>query len=269
MTLKSRLRQLLPHPPGQPVPTSQGTVYKAASGADWYHPVILGPITIGALALQPATLRDAMQIVARLEPDEYTQYLQSYYQTGLEHFGEAWRYADIVTVLLAAARLVHPQNYLEVGVRHGRSVAIVAAACPQVDIVGFDLWVKDYAGMPNPGPDFVRKELNKLGYAGSLGLISGDSYSTLPAYFQIHPDAFFDLATVDGDHSQAGAEKDLRIVLSRLKLGGVAVFDDINHPLLPHLRDVWQRVVVADRRFSTWEFAELGYGVGLAVRRET
>jgi len=79
---------------------------------------------------------------------------------------------------------------------------------------------------------------------------------------------FFDLITVDGDHSEWGAEQDLRQVYQRLKIGGVLVFDDICHPLHPYLAGVWQRAVATDRRFATWQFAELGYGVALAVRRQ-
>jgi predicted O-methyltransferase YrrM len=228
---------------------------------------MLGAGTLGALASSPVALQQATAVLERLEPDDYVAYLLSYYRTGLGRFGDHWRYADIVTVLQAAARLLRPERYLEIGVRRGRSMAIVAAACPGCEIIGFDLWVPDYAGMPNPGPAFVRGELARVGHAGSLELIGGNSHDTVPQYLREHPDAFFDLITVDGDHSRQGAAQDLRDVLPRLKVGGVLVFDDIAHPALPHLDRVWRRVVVADQRFSTWEFSELGYGVALAVRK--
>jgi predicted O-methyltransferase YrrM len=248
--------------------SSQATFCSPDLG-DWYHPVLLGPSTLGNLAAKPATLRQAIRILEHLESDEYVRYLFAYYQVGLERFGDAWYYADIVTTLLAAAQVLRPQSYLEIGVRRGRSMAMVAATCPECDIVGFDQWIADYAGMPNPGSDFVRAEMAKLGFAGRLQLIDGNSHETLPRFFAEHPDTFFDLITVDGDHSKQGAAQDLRDVLARIKLGGVLVFDDICHPSLPHLRDVWQRIVVADGRFATWEFTELGYGIALAVRRES
>lgn len=251
-----------------PTPFARRTVFDSPDLGNWYHPVMLGPGTLGSLAVSPACPRQAIQIIKRLDPDDHSRYLLAYYRAGLERFCEAWRYADIVTVLLAAAQLVRPQNYLEIGVRRGRSMAMVAATCPECEIMGFDLWTPDYAGMPNPGPDFVRAEMRKLDYTGRLELITGNSHETLPHYFNQHPDAFFDLVTVDGDHSERGAEQDLHDVLLRLKVGGVIVFDDICHPAHPYLGDVWNRVVEVNSRFATWQFTELGYGVALAVRRE-
>ena len=249
-------------------PFAVQTVFNPPDLGNWYHPVMLGPGTLGSLAGSPACPRQAIQIIKRLEPDDYSRYLLAYYRAGLERFGEAWRYADIVTVLLAAARLVQPRNYLEIGVRRGRSMAMVAATCPACKIVGFDLWRPDYAGMSNPGPDLVRAEMEKLGHTGWLELISGNSHETLPRFLAERPSTFFDLITVDGNHSERGAEQDLHDVLLRLKVGGVIVFDDICHPAHPYLGDVWRRVVEVNSRFATWQFTELGYGVALAVRRE-
>ncbi|HEX9659999.1 MAG TPA: class I SAM-dependent methyltransferase, partial [Rhodothermales bacterium] len=80
------------------------------------------------------------------------------------------------------------------------------------------------------------------------------------------PDLCFDLMTVDGDHTARGASEDLRNVTTRLKLGGVLVFDDIAHPHHPDLRDVWVREIVRSPMFRTWEFCDLGFGIGVAVR---
>ena len=186
---------------GEPVPLSAQVVFTLPDLGSWYDPVMLGPETLGSLAVNPACLRQAIQIVERLEPDNYVRYLLAYYRTGLARFGDAWRYADIVTVLLAAVQMVQPHSYLEIGVRRGRSMAIVAASCPECEIVGFDLWTPSYAGMPNPGPEFVRAEVKKLGYIGRLELIAGNSHETLPQWIADNPHAFFDLVTVDGDHS--------------------------------------------------------------------
>ena len=35
-------------------------------------------------------------------------------------------------------------------------MAMVLAACPEVEVVGFDMWMEDYAGMENPGANFVK-----------------------------------------------------------------------------------------------------------------
>ena len=249
------------------LPSSAQAVFDSPDLGKWYHPVMVGPSTLGEMAVSPACIRQVIQVVERLEPDDYIRYVLAYYRTGLERFGDAWRYADILTVLMAAAKLIRPGSYLEIGVRRGRSLAMVAATCPSCEIVGLDLWAPDYAGMSNPGPDFVRAEMSKLGYTGRLELITGDSHETLPRFFSEHRDAFFDLITVDGDHSKRGAAQDLRNVLPRLKVGGIIVFDDICHPLHPYLADVWQRIIVSDSRFATWEFTELGYGVAFAIRK--
>lgn len=252
----------------QSVPAASRSVFRLPNIDDWYHPVVLGPLTLAGLSTSSTVLRQVIEIAERLESDAYLRYLLAYYNAGLERFGDAWQYADIATVLLAAAQLVRPESYLEIGVRRGRSMAMVAATCPACDIVGFDIWIPDYAGMPNPGPDFVRSEMTKLGHQGDLQLLSGDSHETIPAYLAQHPDSFFDLVSVDGDHSRKGAKQDLRDILPRIKVGGVLVFDDICHPSLPYLADIWRRVIVADGRFATWEFVELGYGVACAIRRD-
>lgn len=248
-------------------PHSRTTSFDEAALGEWYPPVMLGPAMIGELATSGDCLAKAMEIIGQLAPDDYVRYLSAYYRAGQNRFGASWRYADIVTALQACAQLVQPESYLEIGVRRGRSMAIVAATCPECEIVGFDMWVEDYAGMANPGAAFVKAEMLKIGHYGKLELIGGDSHQTIKAYFSSRPEAFFDLITVDGDHSASGAREDLLDVLPRLKIGGVLVFDDIAHPELPHLKDVWQALVVADTRFSAWQFDELGYGVAVAVRR--
>jgi len=238
-----------------------------AGGIDYYDGVVVGAGTIGERALDPATREAVASVLERLEPDDYLEYTRAYVETGRRLCGEAWRYADIVTVLHAAAALLKPTSYLEIGVRRGRSMAVVASQSPRCTIVGMDLWQDGYAGMDNPGPEQVRAELDRLGFEGEVELISGDSHRVLPRLFRDRPELSFDLITVDGDHRPRGARRDLRDVLPRLRVGGALVFDDIRHPAHPELHDVWRRTVTAERRYVTWEFDELGYGVALAVRR--
>jgi len=261
------IKRVLPQPKLPVIPLAVTTTFNNTSLGNWYSPVLLGAGAIGERAIHADCLRQVLPILDRLESDNYVNYLQAYYRAGLERFGDAWHYADIVTVLLAAAQLAQPRNYLEIGVRRGRSMAIIATTCPECHIVGFDLWKADYAGIPNPGPDFVTAEMTKLNHRGRLDLISGNSHKTLPGYFNQHPEAYFDLVTVDGDHSEKGATQDLSIVVSRIKVGGILVFDDICHPDLPYLYNVWRRVIKHSGIFDTWEFTELGYGVALAVRK--
>jgi hypothetical protein len=163
--------------------------------------------------------------------------------------------------------MLRPRTYLEVGVRRGRSLCAVASVVPDCSLLGFDIWEAGYAGMPNPGPAFVHSELDCVGHRGPRELVSGDSHVTLPQRLG-GPDApLLDLATVDGDHSPEGAWRDLCDVLPRLAVGGAIVFDDIAHPDLPGLREVWNALVVSDPRYSSWSFDGLGYGVAFALRR--
>lgn len=248
----------------RPVPLAEGATFQPATRTSFYSPLLLSPSTLGELASRADTIREIIKLVHSFETDDYLETLIPYLQAGLQRYGDAWRYADILTGLFAACRTISPTSYLEIGVRRGRSMAIVAASCPDVEIVGFDMWMPDYGGMPNDGSAAARKELEKCGHRGTLEMIDGDSHVTVPAYFQAHPDKYFDLITVDGDHSEEGAQRDLEVVMPRLKVGGVLVFDDIKQ--YPVLYRLWKRTVVADTRFATWEFSELGYGIALAVR---
>lgn len=238
----------------------------ADASADFYSPVLIGAETLLRAASGASTVRAALSVIERLEPDDYTRYLRDYYGEGLSRFGESWHYADICTVLSAAARLLAPTTYLEIGVRRGRSMAMVAEASPDARMVGFDMWVEGYAGMPNPGADFVRSEIARVGHRGPIDLISGDSHVTVPRFLADNPDLTFDIVTVDGDHSHDGALADLRTVIPRLSLGGVLVFDDIVHPLHPYLLDVWRTAIAEDGGLAGGEYVELGYGVAFAVR---
>lgn len=241
--------------------------FERGDGIDYYGRVVVGAETIGRRALARETLDSALATLGRLEADDYLEYVTAYVEAGRRLAGAAWAYADVVTALQAAAELLEPQSYLEIGVRRGRSMAVVAAAAPACAIVGIDLWQQGYAGMENPGPELVRRELAKTGHGGGVELLSGDSHEIVPQLFADRPSLTFDLITVDGDHSARGARQDLLDVLPRLRIGGALVFDDLRHPAHPELHEVWRDVVERERRYSCWRFDDVGYGVGVAVRR--
>jgi predicted O-methyltransferase YrrM len=235
-------------------------------GIDYYDGIVIGPDTIGELASSDRIRQDVLADLDLLSQDDYARYLRQFLVTG-DRVSDSWRYADICTVLAAAAELLQPASYLEIGVRRGRSMAIVGRRAPECALLGIDLWIEGYAGMDNPGPAFVREELQKIGHRGDVELLSGDSHTLLPALFSQRSSLAFDLVAVDGDHSRRGAAADLRTVLPRLKVGGAVVFDDVGHPSHPELAGVWQREVAEDRRYATWSFDSVGYGVAVAVRR--
>jgi predicted O-methyltransferase YrrM len=238
-----------------------------SGGHDFYGPAVIGPRTIGARAVDPAAFEATIGPLLAADPDPYVEYVQRFVEEGRRRSGADWQYADITTALAAAAELLEPRSYLEIGVRRGRSMSVVAARAPHSEIIGIDFWNEGYAGIENPGPEHVRGVIARSGHSGTLELISGDSHEVLPRLFRERPDLDFDLITVDGDHSKRGATRDLLDVLPRLRIGGALVFDDVSHPAHPYLHDVWQRRVVAERRFATWSFDDVGYGVAVAVRR--
>jgi predicted O-methyltransferase YrrM len=236
-------------------------------GTEWLEPVQISAQTVMRLATSFGTLDAVSGIMEKLTSDDYLDYLRAYYATGQSKFGPSWHYADLLTVLHAASSLLMPRNYLEIGVRRGRSLAVVSSVSPSCDLHGFDMWVADYAGMPNPGPEFVAQELSNLGHCGTVQFVSGDSHETVPRYFAEHPELKFDMINVDGDHSESGARDDLETVLPKLAVGGILVLDDITHPQHEYLETVWDDVIGNDPRFSTAKYRDLGYGVAVAIRK--
>jgi predicted O-methyltransferase YrrM len=233
----------------------------------WYSPLMVSAAMVGAEAQRRQRIEGARALLLRLTPDDYARFMTDYYAQGLARFGDAWVFADIVTVLLALTEWLKPRRYLEVGVRRGRSACAVASLAPTCTLALFDMWVENYAGMANPGADFVRAELARIGHRGDAVFVDGDSHATLKRYFRDNPDAVFDLITIDGDHSEAGATEDIRDVLPHLAIGGALVLDDIAHPAHPELSRVWHGVIENEPRFSTWMFDGIGYGVGFALRK--
>jgi predicted O-methyltransferase YrrM len=234
----------------------------------WYAPVMLDPETIFRRARQRAIGDRVLRVLETLEPDSYSFYVSAYLKEGREKFGPDWSYLDILNVLAACTELIQPRAYLEIGVRRGRSLAMVAATAPETDLYGFDMWAPDYAGMENPGPDFVESELRKIGATGRIQFVSGNSHETLPRFFKENRELQLDLVTVDGDHSDEGARQDLMAVLPRIAPGGALVFDDVSHPLHPNLYKVWSSTLEnCGLPFVSQAYTSLGYGVAVAVRK--
>ena len=220
--------------------------------------------TLGAAGMSKEAAQFVAGVLKKLSPSEEQRAGEFFYAWAQAKYGKFWRYADGLTALWAAATLLQPSSYLEIGVCRGRSAAVLGAASPKCAIYGFDLWIEDYAGSPNPGPDFVRKELTAAGHEGDVVLESGDSRVILPAYLDQHPGLFFDVITVDGDKSVEGVAADYANALPRLKLGGIVITDDLS--LFPELRAIWDDVIERDDRYVSWEFIDAGFGVTAAIR---
>lgn len=236
-------------------------------GNNHYGDVMLTPVTLAQIAMAPETWSELLSFHQQFATDEYLEYVDAYYREAVQRFGRHWHYLDISNTLFSAARMLQPETYLEIGVRKGRSACMVTRGCPSVDIVAFDMWVENYAGMDNPGPDYVKQELLSHGHKGNVYFINGDSHITIPEFFKKYPDTFFDMITVDGDHSEEGAYDDLCNVIPHLSVGGVLVFDDIAHPAHPYLLNVWRKALARFSFIAGYEYTDAGFGVAFAIRK--
>jgi glycosyltransferase involved in cell wall biosynthesis/SAM-dependent methyltransferase len=170
---------------------------------------------------------------------------------------------DSVSFLNWYAHSFKPRNYLEVGVRRGRSIAQVLVESPDAEVYGFDMWISDYADAPNPGPEFVMEELGKLNIKKLPTLIMGDSHETLPLFFaDPNKPQEFDLINIDGDHSYDGAKLDLEIAFAHLAPGGALLFDDIRHNGCPELGPLWNEFKA---KFPDYIFIEDYSGTGTGI----
>ena len=238
----------------------------SAAGGKYSHSFISAS-TIARRASNPVVLRKALELCSQLESDGYTEYVTEFYRRGLTVAGDDWVFMDIISVLFAAAELGQPENYLEIGVRRGRSVCAVIAASPATNVYAFDIWQQGYAGNDNVGPPLVTRELRRFGHTGRVQFVDGDSHQTVPEFMADNPGLTFDLITVDGDHSIDGAMDDLRNVMPRLRAGGVLVFDDTGNPYCAGLMDVWQQFLKSEPSLVGFSFNEIGTGISFGVRR--
>ncbi|MFC1794245.1 glycosyltransferase, partial [Planctomycetota bacterium] len=210
-----------------------------------------------------STKQRVLSIISRLIGDHWLDRNIEMFKEAIEHKSQ---WFETLSFLNWYADTFKPSNYLEIGVRRGRSMAQVLTQSPQTRAYGFDLWIQEYSGTPNPGPDFVISELKNLQVRNLPTLIEGDSHETLPRFWvDLNNPKQFELMLVDGDHTYEGAKKDLDICLEHLAPGGALVFDDITHHSHPELRHLWQEY---KGRFSDYIFIEHshGHGTGIAFK---
>ena len=193
------------------------------------------------VAASPRIHHQLLDVFDRIEGDTYLDDDRKRLIAAI-HGGEVhW---DICCALAAFAHTRRPARYLEIGVRRGRTACVVAAFAPRVDLFLFDMWAESYAGVPNPGPEFVVEQLRRAGHRGGVQFVTGRSQETVLAFLANPANPrLFDLITVDGDHRDEGARADLDNVIDHLSPGGLLVFDDIAHPKFPTLCDVWREFV--------------------------
>lgn len=143
----------------------------------------------------------------------------------MENMAEGkWVY-ELRTALRCLSDVIQPDDYLEIGVRTGWSLAQVVCECPGVHVVACDSWQENYGGVPNPGPDFVVEELRKV--CPAFGAIDIDFRNQESRWLKFEPDETFDLITVDGSHVGYQVIDDMRLAASVLRPNGVIVLDDL------------------------------------------
>jgi SAM-dependent methyltransferase len=210
----------------------------------------------------PAFRHAMLRALQRLTPEPYALATTTHHLSGMARFGGDWDFVDLPLLAYTCAAIAQPESYLEIGVRRGRSMACVLAACPMVRATGIDLWIKDYAGVENPGPDFIREELSRMTPSPRVELLVANSHEALRTL----PAESFDLITVDGDHTEPGAWQDLTDSARLLRPGGLMVFDDLTHPQFRYLADVWMRFV-REHDFVQAAYTASGLGAAVALKR--
>ena len=198
-----------------------------------------------------ARLRESLPDEPTLDPDRVT---------------DAW--LDNAIIAHAAAELLRPKRALEIGVRRGFASCAIVTGFDDVEMHLMDSWRPVYSDRPNPGPVLLREQLKAVGHHANAHFHQGNSHILLPQLFGQDPLLKFDLVVVDGDHTESGADADLRDVFPHVAPGGVVIFDDLIHPQHRYLLDLWHRW--RDTLAGEFDFAEYlddGLGVGWALRR--
>lgn len=158
---------------------------------------------------------------------------------------------NIWVVLTYLAKALKTERYAELGVRRGFSMSIVGARRKTAHLVGFDSWISGYAGANNPGPEFVKSELAKVGHTGRVELITGDCETTVPAY---EIPTFFPLILADAEHTTEGVLRDIKNCRRLLAPGGYLVIDDLQDG---DVMRAWEMATFGSRDW-TWQKDRVG-----------
>ncbi|CAN5524875.1 hypothetical protein BH09PLA1_BH09PLA1_23160 [soil metagenome] len=250
-----------------PFPSEQASS-AASSNRSGRQNLTVSAAAIAAHARECATRRRLIDALECIENDDCDLGRISRFKQTMSDGAAHADLLDNATVAHAAAELIKPRRALEIGVHRGFTSCAIAAAARDVELHMMDSWRPIYSERPNPGPVLVRQQLLAAKHRGRPIFHQGNSHELLPRLFATDPDLRFDIIVVDGDHTEHGADQDLRDTFPRVARGGVLIFDDLMHPAHRYLLNVWRRW--ADQLAEEFSFAEYlddGLGVGWAVRR--
>jgi predicted O-methyltransferase YrrM len=153
------------------------------------------------------------------------------------------------------AGIINQRKYTrvaELGVRGGRTLLHLLAACPKTTVIGVDAWRhrpentgkeggETYHELKMPALEAkVRVRSRRFGDRCILHKMDTTQAATLI------PDGSLDLVFIDADHTEAGVLADIDAYLPKIREGGVMSGHDINWPTV-------QRAV--EQRFLTYATA--------------
>lgn len=163
-------------------------------------------------------------------------------------------------ILYFIAKKLQPKNYLEIGVWHGRSMALVLKASSQTNGYGVDTWAP-HASFINSTPEEVIKRFQQVDIFNLPTFLTGKSYVKLPMCWNADEiPQLFQLILVDGDHNYEVAKKDLNLCFAHLDKGGILIFHDIvQHVWLADLFSTFKE------KLTNFVFFESYFGCGTCI----
>ena len=135
---------------------------------------------------------------------------------------EPWHWTEYYPRYAAWARQVQPRAILEIGVRYGYTALAMLSPLSESRPLYRGVDNESYA----PGCLQIAHEMLKIHTPWALTrFLKMDTYDGIYDFGET-----YDLIHVDGDHTEAGALRDLRLAWARLTPGGVLILDDWHFP---------------------------------------
>ena len=149
------------------------------------------------------------------------------------------KYFDLYSAIVYLCDVIPVKSYLEIGVRNCASLIHAIKAKSVEKVVGIDLWLGNYAGLPNTY-EFALEQIKN--FKKDITLIKGNSIKEVKKIKDK-----FNLITIDGAHDVKGLKTDIDNCLSLLNSKAAIIIDDINHPLhrdelLPFVRSLYSKI---------------------------